>query len=356
MPTLQLNSVCLHIQNFNVLDEVSFEVDKEEITVLTGPNGCGKSNLLQCIAGQIRHESGDILFNNKNVNRLSPMKRKAFLVRDWEIAPRTKVVDAITAIARQWGVPSKERAQCVDQAMIAMKLLHLSERRVRSLSTSEHKRIYPACALAAHPEWILADTPFAYTHESLRNELMQNMTQLCREKEIGLILATENLPEAFSIADKLIVMDRGKLLQVDHPRRIQQYPNSDSVAAFINHANIVEADLIQQAVGMAYVKSNLGEFSGMITCPPENYIEGKKVHLCIRPESIKILQMPTDENCFQGRIINSKNKGIYGIYTIETENGTTLEVIEQNPRFLDSIEEKLYFWIAPDDIAIVSKK
>jgi ABC-type Fe3+/spermidine/putrescine transport system ATPase subunit len=353
MPTLQLNSICLHIENFNVLDEVSFEVDEEEITVITGPNGCGKSSLLQCISGNIRHESGDILFNNTNVNRLSPMRRKAFLVGDWEIAPRTKVVDAITAIARQWGVPSKERAQCVDQAMIAMKLLPLSERRVRSLSTSERRRIYPACALAVQPEWILADNPYAYMHDSLRDELMQNMIQFCREKEIGLILATDNLQEAFFCADKLILMDRGKLLQEDHPRKLQQCPNSIAVAEFVNNANIFEAEMIQHAAGMAYVKSDLGEFSGILTCPADSYKEGKKVHLCIRPESVNILQMPADENCFEGQIKKATNKGIYAAYAIETKNELILNVIESNPRFLDSAGEQLHFWVAPDDIAIV---
>ncbi|MBN2068597.1 MAG: ABC transporter ATP-binding protein [Opitutales bacterium] len=355
MCSLKIEDLTFYVNGDAILKNIHLEVPEACVLAILGPGGCGKSTLLKIIAGEEKVRRGKLYFGNKDVTGQSPQRRRAFLADEWDIPTGWRVYKAVEVVARQWGVPRKDRHERVLRALKAVGLEAFAEHPVGRLSTSERNRLYLASGVAVHPHCLLVDDQLASLEPRLRLKIGRDIAEYCRTERICLVWATTQVAEAFALATDLVLMKEGRIEAHDTPRRLWQYPTSTFVAQFLSDANILRGTLRQSAAGMALVDTDLGEISGTLTAESDAYVEGTEVEVAIRPESLHIEQMPADENCFHGTIVNATDEGLIGRYRVATGEHLLL-VYEQNPRFLQSGEEDLYFWAAPDDVAILPVK
>jgi len=269
------------------VDQATGEVEDGEFFALLGPSGCGKTTLLRVIAGFELPDSGAVYFGDREITNVPPNKRETGMVfQNYALWPHMTVRENIEFGLNMRGLPEEKKRKRVADVMDLLRLQGLENRSPLQLSGGQQQRVAVARALAIEPKILLMDEPLSNLDAKLRIETRTELKKIQRELNITVIYVTHDQEEAMSIADKLGVMERGRVLQIGPPREIYLYPRSLFVADFIGQATSVAGELV-----------SAGEFAEALT--PHGKIRGKfppgmdgrlgeKVTAIVRPESLLI--------------------------------------------------------------------
>ena len=287
--SLKLTNIKKMFGQVEVLHDISLEIDPGDFLVLLGGSGCGKTTLLNCIAGLEKTTSGTVEIMGRDVTDIDPSDRNiAMVFQSYALYPTMTVARNIGFGLECAGMPKKERSQAVGKVAALLKIDDLLHRKPSQLSGGQRQRVAIGRALVRNPDIFLLDEPMSNLDAQLRNQMRSELRDLHKALNRTFILVTHDQIEAMSMATKVAVIDQGRIQQFGTPYDIFHKPNNKFVAEFIgvNKMNFLNAkfSLIDEVpclvIGSHKTSLRSYEFSNQ---PPK---DGQTVHLGLRPENI----------------------------------------------------------------------
>ena len=267
-----------------VLDRISFQVRVGERLCLLGPSGCGKTTCLRAIAGFIIPSSGAIVINGADMANVPPEHRNiGILFQNYALFPHLSVYDNVAFGLRMRGLSESVIRSKVADALDLVRLMPARSKRPAMLSGGEQQRIAFARAVVIEPSLLLLDEPFSNLDARLRQELRGELLELLDQLSITTIMVTHDQEEAMGIADRIAVMRKGVIEQIDEPTEIYESPISEFVARFVGDSNLFAGVARSQPGGAAIAVKDFGEF--LVDQP----VQDGPVRVLIRPEKIRVL-------------------------------------------------------------------
>ena len=268
-----------------VLDGVSLRVEEGECLSLLGPSGCGKTTLLRILAGLETPDSGEILLDGKNLLAMGPAERPFHMVfQKQALFPHLSVFDNVAFGLRVRKTPEKEIELRVSEALALVRLDGFAKRKPSTLSGGQAQRVALARALINHPRVLLLDEPFSALDLKLRESMATELRDLQKRLKLTFIFVTHDQQEAFSLSDRVALMNKGRFEQVSPPREMYQRPQSLYAAHFVGSVSKLPIDLVHSQIqDLVEFESGGARMKGRSVGP--KVTAGKSVAL-IRPESM----------------------------------------------------------------------
>ncbi len=276
MPGLELRGVNkTYPGGVTAVSSASFVIEDGEFIVLVGPSGCGKSTLLRMIAGLETITEGDVLIGGERVNNKEPGERDiAMVFQNYALYPHMSVYDNMAYGLRNQGMPRPEIEKRIQAAAETLHLTEYLDRKPRQLSGGQRQRVATGRAIVREPSAFLFDEPLSNLDAKLRTHMRAELKELHRRLQATFVYVTHDQVEAMSLADRIIILNQGRIEQIGRPMELYSAPASMFVAAFIGAPpmNIVAAD---SSAGQA-----LAQLSNAVT--------GKAAWFGIRPEAMSL--------------------------------------------------------------------
>ena len=230
---LQVEGIRKDYEGRPLLRGVSFEVQPAELVALLGASGSGKSTMLRIIAGLEEPEDGRVLWDGQDITDVPAHKRGfGLMFQDYALFPHRNVYENIAFGLRMQGLPQDQMDQRVASALEMIQMGPFAQRAVTELSGGEQQRVALARALAPRPRLLMLDEPLGALDHKLRVDLIQELRRILHEQEVPAIYVTHDRDEAFALADRLLVLHDGQLLQSGSPSQLYQTPANAWLAGF----------------------------------------------------------------------------------------------------------------------------
>jgi ABC-type Fe3+/spermidine/putrescine transport system ATPase subunit len=244
-----------------VLRDVSFEVEAGEVLALLGPSGCGKTSILRVVAGLEPAEAGVVRLDGNDLAAV-PSHRRGFglMFQEFALFPHLRVEQNIDFGLRMQGLGGDERRERVADLLTIVGLTGYESRQVHQLSGGERQRVALARSLAPRPRLLMLDEPMGALDRGLRDTLLLELRRILTELGQTSIYVTHDQDEAFSLADRVLIMERGEIRQSGTPEAIFRQPVDAFVARFIGLGNLIEAQ-IEDREGATVARTTIGDFA-----------------------------------------------------------------------------------------------
>lgn len=286
MPLLTVNNLKVERGGISVLEIPLFSLNEGETLAILGPNGAGKTTFLLTLARLLGYIQGKLFFKGEDISlpeRTVPYRRRLAMVFQEPLLLNTTVFNNVAAGLKIRRMKKKEIEKRISKYAELVNIRHLLNRDARKLSGGEAQRTNLARAFATEPELILLDEPFANLDAPSCDSLIDDLYRILRQTETTAILATHNRLEALRLADRLAVMDAGKIVQMGASNEVMNYPVNEVVASFVG-MEAVFSGCVQTVCGGSFVAS----VAGHAIMALGDVKAGEKVICCIRPENIII--------------------------------------------------------------------
>jgi len=280
--SIQLEGLTKRYGGLAVVSRVSLEIQKGEMFVLLGPSGSGKSTLLRMIAGLSEVDEGRVFLDGQDITDVAPSRRGiGFVFQSYALFRNMTIGENIEFGLRVRGKPEAERRRRREELLEIVGLSGYGGRRPFQLSGGQQQRVALARALADEPPYLLLDEPFGALDARIRTELRQTLRRIQRELGVTAVFVTHDQEEAFELADRVGVMNFGRLLEVGPPQELYLRPRSAFVATFLGVSNFLVGETTQTSVRLGEVELPLG------TETPA-HPNGQRTQVLLRPEDIEL--------------------------------------------------------------------
>ncbi|HMO52594.1 MAG TPA: ABC transporter ATP-binding protein [Kiritimatiellia bacterium] len=347
-----------------VVDDIDLTIEPGELFFLLGPSGCGKTTLLRCIAGFYIPESGKIFIGNKDVTQLAPEDRDTGMVfQSYALWPHMTVKENVAFGLELRKVPKAEMQQRVAEALAAVKMTDRADYKPNQLSGGQQQRVALARALVVRPKCLLLDEPLSNLDAKLRLEMRGEIRRICKQFSLTAVYVTHDQKEALSIADRIAVLDKGKIQQCGAPREVYKFPTSRFVAHFIGETNFVEGTVEKVSDREITVATPVGPIGSTVMSahPPA---VGQKVTLSIRPEVIHIGYEPPPDagNVFDAAIHDTIYLGEMAQHEVNIITASSghagdlkLNVFDMNPKIvaIDNDIQMAKIWVRKNNVVVL---
>ena len=281
IPALRLEDIRKSFGSTLVLKGITFDIAEGEILAILGPSGCGKSTLLMIIAGLEKPDRGDIFWREEKINSMAPHRREfGLMFQDFVLFPHLNVQRNVAFGLEMAGVPTREIRGRAGKVLSLVGLAGFDQRDVNSLSGGEQQRVALARALAPQPKLLMLDEPLGSVDRTLRERLINDLRQILQEVKQTAIYVTHDQEEAFTIADRVVLMRAGQVEQIGTPQEIYRNPRTLFAARFLGLTNLLSADIVSRD-GKSYANTSIGSF------PFAGEFSGRAA-LLIRPDSVRL--------------------------------------------------------------------
>ena len=281
VPSLEIADLHLSYGGFAALKAIDLAVARGEFVALLGPSGCGKTSLLRAIAGFVQPQRGSVRLKGQDVARLPPRLRNIGLVfQSYALFPHMTVIDNVRFGLECRGVPESTSIERATQAMALVGLSTFAERLPKQLSGGQQQRVALARALVIEPDLLLLDEPLGALDKRLRVQMQTELKALQRRLGVTAVFVTHDQEEAMSMADRIVVMRNGMVVQIDAPEQLFANPCSAWVCDFIGAGNLLRG---------ALTASSPGRFRMEIG--PGSAFEVDTTH---KPDGTSVLFVPSD--------------------------------------------------------------
>lgn len=243
---LKVKNLYKKYNKVEALRDVSFSVNEKEIICILGPSGCGKTSLLQSIGGFIKIDQGEIILDGKRIDKMEAEEREiATVFQSYGLFPHKTVIENLIYGLKFRGFKKKHALLEGRQMLEVLNLTDYENKRVTKLSGGEQQRVALGRALIVKPRLLLLDEPFSNLDTRLRRSMREELLRIRDLFNITMIFVTHDQEDAFSLADRIILLNKGKIEQIDSGRNIYFNPKTPFVLDFIGTANVKENKYIR---------------------------------------------------------------------------------------------------------------
>ncbi|WDR02915.1 sn-glycerol-3-phosphate ABC transporter ATP-binding protein UgpC [Devosia algicola] len=319
MARLVLRGVKKRFKTTDVLHGIDLEIGDREFVVFVGPSGCGKSTLLRLIAGLDPITEGEFFLNEQRMNDVAPSKRGiAMVFQSYALYPHMDVYENMAFGARLMGLDKTEVEARIAEASRMLRLDELLKRKPRELSGGQRQRVAIGRALVRKPEVFLLDEPLSNLDAALRSDVRLEIARLHRSIGGTMIYVTHDQVEAMTLADRIVVMNLGRIEQVGSPRELYETPANTFVATFIGSPKMALIDVIRQGdrVGIAD-----GGSIGLSNMPDA----GDRLKIGLRPDALTI-SPDMDSEGFSASVVYTEYLGDNAYAYARLADGTLISV------------------------------
>jgi putrescine transport system ATP-binding protein len=337
-PLIEFRNVGKSFGSFTALEDVSLGIYEREFFALLGPSGCGKTTLMRMLAGFERPTRGDVLLGGVSLGDTPPEKRPVnMMFQSYALFPHMSVEKNVAFGLQMDKVPKGEIAARVQEMLHMVKLEPFAKRKPSQLSGGQRQRVALARSLAKKPKVLLLDEPLGALDRKLREETQFELMDLQMKLGITFLIVTHDQEEAMTLADRIAVMDQGRLVQVGPPSAIYEQPSTCYVADFIGDINILEGTVAGSDRPGTVRMEGCANGSTIEVETETSVSPGSKAWFAIRPEKIHIgLAPPPPDavNVAQGVVWDIGYLGDVSVYHVRLPNGATLRANVTNSRRL----------------------
>ena len=327
------------------VDGVTLAIEPGEVVALLGPSGCGKTTLLRVIAGFVRQATGRVRVDGATIDHLPSNQRNIGIVfQNYALFPHMTVAENVAYGLRARGNRGPEVQSTVSRFLDTVQLGAFHQRLPRQLSGGQQQRVALARALAIEPSILLLDEPFAALDRNLRLDMQIEIKRLQRTLGLTTILVTHDQDEAMSVADRIAVMNKGKVEQFDTPVAIYDRPQTLFVNGFIGTTNLMNGKVASLQNGMATIALDAG--ASLSLPAPAGIGLGAPVHMSIRPEQLALSSVPGPDS-WKIEPGLALPIGAQLVHEARTADGTFLKIIEPR-RTVVSEAARAYCALAAD--------
>jgi putrescine transport system ATP-binding protein len=361
-PLLRIEAVSKRFGEVLAVNQLSLEVYQGEFFALLGPSGCGKTTLLRLIAGFEQPESGRILLDGLDLAPVPPHRRPVnMMFQSYALFPHLTVEGNVAFGLKQEGLPKSEIAARVADMLALVKLESFGRRKPHELSGGQRQRVALARSLVKRPRVLLLDEPMAALDKKLRGETQFELMDLQRRLGLSFIIVTHDQSEAMTVADRIAVMDRGRLIQVAPPAEIYERPNSRWVADFIGSVNLFEGRVGNDEGTIEGTALGRLRAAEKINAEP-----GATVWVAVRPEKVRLTryevgqhEQTVAENGVAATVVDIGYLGDLSLYRLRSEAGVALQAAIANtePLIARGIgwNDKVWLSFAPEAAIVLTR-
>ena len=362
VPLIRYQNITKKFGDFVAVEDLSLDIYEREFFALLGPSGCGKTTLMRMLAGFEEPTSGQITLAGQDLVGMPPYKRPVnMMFQSYALFPHMSVWDNIAFGLKQDKVAKDATAARVEEMLKLVKLEKFAKRKPHQLSGGQRQRVALARSLAKAPKVLLLDEPLGALDKKLREETQFELMDLQMKLGMTFLIVTHDQEEAMTVADRIAVMNHGKLVQVAPPAVIYEEPNCRYVADFVGDVNLLEAKIESVAPGMVSLRSDAADTSLMIAQDVDAK-PGDPAWIAVRPEKVRVALDPPEEqgvNCLQGEIWDIGYLGDLSIYHVELANGTRIKAAKPNmTRMVErpiSWDDKVWVSWSPDAGVVLTR-
>jgi putrescine transport system ATP-binding protein len=327
-PFIEFRHVTKRFGDFVAVDDLSLTIFEREFFALLGPSGCGKTTLMRMVAGFEAPTSGEVLLDGQNLAGVPPYRRPTnMMFQSYALFPHMSVEANIAFGLKQDRMPKPEIEARVEEMLALVKLTPFAKRKPHQLSGGQRQRVALARSLARKPKVLLLDEPLAALDKKLREETQFELTDLQQKLGLTFLIVTHDQEEAMTVADRIAVMDHGRIIQVATPAEIYEQPNSRWVADFIGDINLLEGRIA--ASGNGAVRMECAGTGAVVEVDQDVAASrDEAAWFAIRPEKVGIsFDRPPDGavNTVEGTVWDIGYLGDVSIYHVRLPTGTTVK-------------------------------
>jgi putrescine transport system ATP-binding protein len=366
MPLLRIEGVGKKFGNFRAVDRLSLDIRAGEFFALLGPSGCGKTTLLRMLAGFETPDEGRILLDGKDIAPVAPHERPVnMMFQNYALFPHLSVQDNIAFGLKRAGMARADIATRVAEMVGLVKLDGLEKRKPDQLSGGQKQRVALARSLARRPQVLLLDEPLAALDKKLRESTQAELMELQRRLGMTFIIVTHDQEEAMTMANRIGVMDAGRLEQVATPRELYEAPRSRWVAGFVGDINLFDGEVFLREHRRVSVSTR--EAGTIVVAEPRQPMTQANVAVAIRPEKVRLSRRgPVSDagnsqaiNRLEGVITDVGYLGGLTVYKVKLDSGAVLRSSMANTARLDidaySTGQRVVAWFTPDDCLVLEQ-
>ena len=322
-------AVSIHITNVMkkyddnvVIRDLSADIKSGELFTLLGPSGCGKTTLLRMIAGFNSVEHGTIAFDDQVINHIPVHKRNFGMVfQNYAIFPNMTVYRNIEYGLKNKKLPKDEIKRRVNEIMETVQITQYADRYPDKLSGGQQQRVALARAIVVRPQVLLMDEPLSNLDAKLRIEMREAIREVQKKIGITTVYVTHDQEEALAISDRIAVMNKGDIQQIETPENIYSRPYNTFVAEFIGHSNCFKGTVLSQKDGKTAIRMQTGfviEVSGV-----KPVAAGEEILVYVRPEEFIFAD---EKNGMPAKVLIKRFLGKYIHYVVDCGTGEHIEV------------------------------
>jgi putrescine transport system ATP-binding protein len=359
-PYISFQNVTKVFGDFTAVNDLSLNVFQREFFALLGASGCGKSTLLRMLAGFENPTKGKIIIDGQDMAGIPPYKRPVnMMFQSYALFPHMSVESNIAFGLKQDGMAKSEIDDRVQSMLKLVKLEQFGKRKPHQLSGGQRQRVALARAVAKRPKVLLLDEPLGALDKKLREETQFELMDLQQELGLTFMVVTHDQEEAMTMADRIAVMDKGKVMQVATPAEVYEAPNSKFVADFIGNVSMFEGK-VEKSNGNAIEIATKDGFTvkAEIADAPA---AGSPVWFALRPEKFKVSKKKPENagiNSVEGEVWDIAYLGDMTVFHVKIGSDKVIKISQMNAK--REAEEPLAWddkvWVTfPADAGIVLK-
>src|ERR1700736_3863072 len=366
IPLLRIDAVVKKFGAFRAVDRLSLDIRAGEFFALLGPSGCGKTTLLRMLGGFETPDEGRILLNGRDIAQVLPHQRPVnMMFQNYALFPHLTVRDNIAFGLKRAGVSRSEIDTRVAELVALAKLEGLEKRKPDQLSGGQKQRVALARSLARRPQVLLLDEPLAALDKKLRESTQLELTELQRRLGTTFVIVTHDQEEAMTVADRIGVMDSGRLEQVATPRELYEAPSSRWIAEFVGDVNIFDGQVASREAGRLSIATK--DAGTIVVAEPRHPVTKAIVAVAIRPEKVKLSRRgPVSDavsahsiNRLEGIVTDVSYLGGVTSYKLKLDSGAVVRSSMANTARIDidaySAGERVVAWFTPDDCLVLEQ-
>jgi putrescine transport system ATP-binding protein len=366
MPLLRIEGVGKTFGNFRAVDRLSLDIRAGEFFALLGPSGCGKTTLLRMLAGFETPDEGRILLDGRDIAPVLPHERPVnMMFQNYALFPHLNVRDNIAFGLKRAGLARAAINTRVAEMVALVKLEGMEIRKPDQLSGGQKQRVALARSLARRPKVLLLDEPLAALDKKLRESTQLELMELQRKLGMTFIIVTHDQEEAMTMANRIGVMDAGRLEQVATPRDLYEAPRSRWIAEFVGDVNLFEGEGASREHNRLIVSTRDG--GSIAVAEPRQPVTKTAVSVAIRPEKVKLSRRgPASDavnshaiNRLEGVVTDVSYLGGLTVYKVRLDSGMVVRCSMANTARIDSdaysADQRVVAWFTPDDCMVLEQ-
>ncbi len=333
------------------LDDVSIDVASREFITLLGPSGSGKTTLLMVLAGFVRPDYGSVKFGDEEVITKPPHRRDVGMVfQNYALFPHMNVFGNIAYPLKLRNVPRPDVEQRVERALDLVQLGGLGDRGVDQLSGGQRQRVALARAIVFEPRILLMDEPLSALDKKLREQMQIEIKHLHEKLDMTIVYVTHDQREALTMSDRVAVINHGRFMQIDEPKRLYGRPLNRFVADFIGESSFLPVSVQD---GVARLDGTELKLDGRPASDSERQL------LVVRPEKLEVLEngQGGDLNCLTGTVSDLIFQGESFLFYVKIADGTVIAVRSPSRResiaAVPGVGEPIRLGLHPEDTIVV---